>query len=109
MDDCMYMSMDIDEPYQKTKRPIYLENTSLTYVDAYIYLGKQVSFNQQNNELEVERRVNITWKKFWSLKEIPKSAMTIGMETRVMNTCLLPSLTYACHLHLVKGVWKEAY
>ncbi|GBP17304.1 Putative uncharacterized transposon-derived protein F52C9.6 [Eumeta japonica] len=79
-----------------TERPIYLENSSLTYVNAYIYLGKQISFNQQNNELEVERRVNVTWKKFWSLKEILKSDMTIRMKAKVMNTCLLPSLTYAC-------------
>lgn len=78
------------------ERPIYLENSSLAYVGAYIYLGKQVSFNQQNNELEVERRINNTWKKFWSLKEILKSDMTIRMKTKVMNTCLLPSLTYAC-------------
>lgn len=79
-----------------TERPIYLENSPLTYVNAYIYLGKQVSFNLQNNELEVERRVNIAWKKFWSLKEILKSDMTIRLKTKVMNTCLLPSLTYAC-------------
>ncbi|GBP38812.1 Putative uncharacterized transposon-derived protein F52C9.6 [Eumeta japonica] len=79
-----------------TERPIYMENSSLIYVNAYIYLGKQISFNQQNNELEVERRVNITWKKFWSLKEILKSDMTIRMKAKVMNTCLLPSLTYAC-------------
>lgn len=78
------------------RRPIYLENTSLTYVDAYIYLGKQISFNQHNNELEVDRRISITWKKFWCLKEIFKSDMPIGTKTRVMNTCLLPSLTYGC-------------
>ncbi|GBP17400.1 Putative uncharacterized transposon-derived protein F52C9.6 [Eumeta japonica] len=77
-----------------TERPIYLENSFLTYVNAYIYLGKQISLNQENNELEVERRVNITWKKFWSLKEILKSDMTIRIKTKVMNTCLLPSLTY---------------
>ncbi|GBP81972.1 LINE-1 reverse transcriptase homolog [Eumeta japonica] len=79
-----------------TEKPIYLENSSLTYANAYIYLSKQISFNQQNNELEVERRVNITWKKFWSLKEILKSDMTIRMKAKVMYTCLLPSLTYAC-------------
>lgn len=76
--------------------PIYLEKSPLTYVKAYIYLGKQVSFNQQNNELEIDRRVNMTWKKFWSLKEILKGDMAIRMKTKVMNTCLLPTLTYAC-------------
>lgn len=79
-----------------TKIPIYLRNRPLSYADTYIYLGKQISFNPRNNELEVERRVNITWKKFWNLKEILKSDMPINLKSRVMNTCLLPSLTYAC-------------
>lgn len=78
------------------KIPIYLKNRPLNYVDTYIYLGKQISFNQHNNEQEVDRRVNITWKKFWSLKEVLKSDMSIRLKSRVMNTCLLPSLTYAC-------------
>ncbi|CAH2101778.1 unnamed protein product [Euphydryas editha] len=79
-----------------TKIPIYLRNRPLSYTDTYIYLGKQISFNPRNNELEVERRVNITWRKFWNLKEILKSDMSINLKSRVMNTCLLPSLTYAC-------------
>lgn len=79
-----------------TRVPIYLDNLPLTYVDTYIYLGKQISFNQDNNLQEVERRINITWKKFWSLKEILKSDMTIKLKSKVMNSCLLPSLTYAC-------------
>ena len=79
-----------------TNLPVYLKNMPLTYVDTYIYLGKQISFNQHNNELEVERRVNITWKKFWSLKEIFKSDMPTKLKSKVMNTCILPTLTYAC-------------
>lgn len=48
----------------------------MSILNIYIYLGKLVTFNQ-NNELELEKRINITWKKFWSLKEIFKSDMTI--------------------------------
>ncbi|XP_045458501.1 uncharacterized protein LOC123668855 [Melitaea cinxia] len=55
-----------------TKRPIYLENSLLTYVDADIYLGKQVSFNQKNHELEVERRINITSKVLESQRNTQK-------------------------------------
>ncbi|GBP40543.1 hypothetical protein EVAR_7542_1 [Eumeta japonica] len=69
--------------------------------------GKQVSFNQQNNELEVETRVNITWKKFWSLKEILKSDTTIGMKTRVMNICLLPSLNMPAKLGNLPGNYSQ--
>lgn len=78
------------------EKTIFVENTPISYVKTYIYLGKQISFDRQNNEMEVERRVKNTWKKFWSLKEILKSDMPIKIKKRVSDTCLLPSLTYAC-------------
>ena len=52
--------------------PITIEGQSIDYVDQYIYLGTQISFSKTNNEDEVERRVAITWRKFWAQKEILK-------------------------------------
>lgn len=52
----------------------------LNYVDEYIYLGKQISFDRKNNELEVDRRVQITWNKYWSLKDIFKGHLPVGTE-----------------------------
>ncbi|GBP44547.1 hypothetical protein EVAR_86771_1 [Eumeta japonica] len=89
------LEINLNKAYQPS-----FENTSSTYVDAYIYLGKQVLFNQQNNELKIERRVNITWKKFWNLKEILKSDMTIGMKTRVMNACYSHSTIWLLNLEI---------
>ncbi|CAH2104094.1 unnamed protein product [Euphydryas editha] len=54
------------------KRPIQVNGQQIEYVDSYIYLGKQVSFNVNSNLEEVKRRITLTWKKFWSLKEILK-------------------------------------
>lgn len=78
------------------KHPIYLDEKPLEYVDSYIYLGKQISFGKQNNELEVERRISGAWKKFWSLKDILKGTMPINLKKKLMDTCLLPSITYGC-------------
>ena len=75
---------------------ITLNNLPLEYVDNYIYLGKQISFYKQNNDLEVDRRIKNTWKRFWSLKEIFKGQMPLKIKKKVMDTCLIPSLTYAC-------------
>lgn len=61
-----------------------------------MYLGKQISFDRKQNELEVERRAQSTWNKYWSLSEIFKSNMPIKTKTKVMTSCLLPCLTYAC-------------
>lgn len=78
------------------QNPILLNNTPVEYVDSYVYLGKQISFKKNNNDSEVERRITMTWKKFWSIKEILKSQMPMKIKSKVMNSCLLPSLTYAC-------------
>ncbi|CAH2088608.1 unnamed protein product [Euphydryas editha] len=77
------------------KFPVYLINEELEYVDSYIYLGKQLSFEKQRNEQEIERRISNVWKKYWSYKEIMKSDMPIKIKQKVMDTCILPSLTYA--------------
>nr|XP_032516630.1 uncharacterized protein LOC116769593 [Danaus plexippus plexippus] len=78
------------------KVPIYVDNVPLPYTEKYIYLGKQISFNRQNNYQEIERRAQLTWNKYWSFKEIFKSNMPIKLKTKVMNSCLIPCLTYAC-------------
>ena len=60
-----------------SKKQINVNNIPLEYVDSYIYLGKQVSFDNQSNEQEIERRIKGTWTKNWSLKEIFKSQAPI--------------------------------
>lgn len=80
------------------KYPLYLDQKLLEYVDSYIYLGKQVSFDKQNNELEIKRRISGAWKKFWSLKEILKGTMPINLKKKIMDTsCFSPSPMGARH------------
>lgn len=74
---------------------VSLDNTPVEYVTSYVYLGKQISF-QKLNDAEIDRRIIGTWKKFWSLKEILKSQLPMKIKSKVMDSCLLPSLTYAC-------------
>ncbi|KAJ8705403.1 hypothetical protein PYW07_011230 [Mythimna separata] len=86
-----------------SKSPVYLNNEALEYVDTYIYLGKQLSFQNKRNEQEIERRVSNAWKRFWSLKEIMKSDMPMKIKQKIMDTCILPTLTYASQ------TWKFTY
>ncbi|CAG9793426.1 unnamed protein product [Diatraea saccharalis] len=76
--------------------PIKLEGKNIDYVNQYIYLGKQMSFSKSNNVEEVERRIGITWRRFWSLKEILKGNYNINLKKIVLDTCILPSLLYGC-------------
>lgn len=76
------------------RRLINVAGTEIDYVNEYIYLGKHISFSPSNNEEEVDRRINTAWKKFWSQKEILKGEYSIAHKKIVMDTCILPSLTY---------------
>lgn len=80
---------------------ISIDNEIIYYTNKYIYLGKQISFNKESNNLEIERRTQLTWNKYWGLKEIFKSNMPIKIKANCMSRCLLPCLTYACQ------TWKH--
>ncbi|XP_028168072.1 uncharacterized protein LOC114358336 [Ostrinia furnacalis] len=62
------------------RQQINVSGLCIEYVNEYIYLGKQLSFGTKNNEDEVDRRINCTWKKFWALKEILKGDYSIKLK-----------------------------
>lgn len=89
------------------KRYIEIKGNNIEYVNNYIYLGKQVSFNKYNNEEEITRRINITWKKFWSLKEVLKGNYSQHLKKVVFDTCLLPCLLYGCQTWIFTNKVKQ--
>ncbi|KAJ8727743.1 hypothetical protein PYW07_001862 [Mythimna separata] len=76
--------------------PILVNEMPLEYVNDYIYLGKQISFKKTRNIEEIDRRIDITWKKYWAHKEILKSKLPIKMKKMVLDSAILPCLTYGC-------------
>ncbi|KAG6451137.1 hypothetical protein O3G_MSEX006933 [Manduca sexta] len=76
------------------QNPIILNQKPIEYVDKYIYLGKQISFKNTMHIDELDRRLNQTWRKYWSFKEILKSKLPTKLKKKVMDSCLLPCLTY---------------
>lgn len=98
------MKIGLDMNLEKTKvmtnrsetHPILVNNTPLEFVKNYIYLGKQISFSKERNSEEINRRVAITWNKFWNHKEILKSQLPLSTKKIVMDTAILPCLTYGC-------------
>ncbi|CAH2100226.1 unnamed protein product [Euphydryas editha] len=79
-----------------TEKTIFVDSEQLIYTSKYVYLGKQISFDKDNNYSEIERRIQHTWNKYWNLKEIFKSNMPVELKTKIMSSCLIPCLTYAC-------------
>lgn len=76
------------------KDPVTVEQTQISYVDEYIYLGQLIS-PEDNINKEVERRIANGWKKYWGAKEIMKDKnLHISTKSKLFNTCILPVLTY---------------
>lgn len=73
---------------------LQLEGETLETVTEFIYLGRNLSF-QNNQSEEIERRIANTWKRYWQLKHIFKNKrISIKLKCRVFDACLLPILTY---------------
>ena len=46
---------------------------------------------------EIDKRITLGWKKYWSLKEVMKNNdFSMSLKRRVFESCVLPSITYGC-------------
>ena len=78
------------------KHPILIGNHQIEYVSEYIYLGQTISFTNRSDK-EINRRITLTWKKFWSLAFILlNKKIAINLKRTIIDSCLLPTLIYGC-------------
>lgn len=75
------------------KEDIFLEDDKIDYVEDYVYLGQIKSFEKQEDK-EVNRRITNGWKQYWSLNEILKSNISSDTRKYVIDSTILPVLTY---------------
>lgn len=76
--------------------PVSVGVKNIEYVNDYIYLGQMVSFKKCISN-EVQRRIAIAWKKYWSLKEVMKNKqLNISIKKKLYEISVLPTLTYGC-------------
>ena len=77
-------------------KDIIVANEKIEYVREYVYLGQLVSF-ENNTGKEVQRRITLAWKKYWSLKEIMKnSTINLNIKKKIYDITILPCLSYGC-------------
>ena len=57
------------------------------------YLGQIISL-ENKWEKEINNRIALGWKKFWSLKHIFKGNYSIKNKTEILNSCVLPVIAY---------------
>ena len=58
-----------------------------------VYLGQLISFENGIGK-EIERRISLAWKNYWSLKSIYKEKLNIKTKTRIFESCTQSVLIY---------------
>ena len=71
-----------------------MENKEIKIVESYIYLGQSINLQQPNQELEINRRVQLGWAALDKLRYIMKSNLPLCLKKKVFNQCILPIMTY---------------
>ncbi|CAK1591052.1 unnamed protein product [Parnassius mnemosyne] len=78
------------------KVPITVNDTKIEYVEEYIYLGQIISPKDLTTK-EINNRVQLAWKRYWSLKEIFKNPqIPLKAKKKIFDSCILPIMTYGC-------------
>lgn len=74
---------------------IEVNQNKVEQVKNYVYLGQLIAI-EERTEQEIERRRSLAWKKYWSLKKILKSKVSTKLKTKILRTCVFPTLIYGC-------------
>ena len=72
---------------------IKLDETEITKVEEYKYLGQMVSFSDKTSKELKIRRAN-AWKAFWAQRKILLSKMKLSTKMRIFNSTILPIMSY---------------
>ncbi|CAG9834550.1 unnamed protein product [Diabrotica balteata] len=73
---------------------ILIESHSIDQVIAYKYLGHEIRLGRDNQTIEIQRRIGLTWASFGRLNNIFRSSIPVCPKRKVFNQCVLPVLTY---------------
>ncbi|GBP64344.1 Probable RNA-directed DNA polymerase from transposon X-element [Eumeta japonica] len=61
----------------------------------------------EKTKTEVDRRVNLAWRNYWAQKEILKGDYSLKMKKIIMDSCILPTLTYSSQTWIFTNTIKN--
>ncbi|KAL0821652.1 hypothetical protein ABMA28_005093 [Loxostege sticticalis] len=86
------------------KQDIVVGGEKIEYVNKFVYLGQSISFDN-NVENEVQRRIALAWKKYWSFREIMKNKqVNIRVKKKLYDSAILPCLTYGSQTKMERSM-----
>lgn len=77
------------------EKSFILDGIQIEAVDEYKYLGCIVSFEGREMK-EINARTAAAWRSFWAMGKFFQSDMPIYYKKRLMDSCILPILSYGC-------------
>lgn len=83
-----------------------IDGKEIEVIDDYKYLGKIVSF-KDGDEKEIDARIAAAWRSFWSLKKFLKGNFPLKHKKTLMDTCVLPTLSYGSQCWSLNDKLKE--
>ena len=76
------------------RNSIYIDQQEIEYVENFVYLGQQISFESRQDQ-EISRRTQNAWKSYWKLKPyLTSRKIEMRNRRRLFEMCILPVLTY---------------
>lgn len=61
---------------------------------SYKYLGHEICIGRDNQTIELNRRIRLTWEAFGKLSHVFKSDLPTCLKRKTFDQCILPVLTY---------------
>ena len=72
-----------------------INGKNIERVSEFKYLGRLIGLENEVDK-EIDARITNAWKSFWSLKRFFKGKFPLYHKKRLMDTCILPILSYGC-------------
>ena len=92
----------------KPGQDIKLDDIIIEKVDEYIYLGQTISIHSRL-EKELQARKKKAWTGFWQLKQVFKSNIMIKSKVKILESCVLPILTYGAQTWVLTKSQEKNY
>ena len=74
--------------------PINVNNVLIEHVVGYVYLGKNSSLKEKNQDKEIQRRITSGFAAYIRHRDLFKSNLVICLKRQVYNFCVLSAMTY---------------
>ncbi len=87
-------------------RGLTIERKEIDLPNEYKYVGQTIAFEDRTGK-EITIRTSNAWRNFWTDRIFLKSKMNLGSKIKILEQCVLPSLTYEAQTWAITRLQEE--